>query len=71
MAIFEFVMRGHHFFVPKFHVVACILLKVSAQFEKKMAEEFQKYRDMLKREREEFQKQLVREIGTSWFLLFQ
>ena len=41
--------------------------KVSAQFEK-MVEEFQKYRDMLKREREEFQKQLVRVVGTSWFL---
>ena len=30
----------------------------------KMAEEFQKYKDILKREREEFQKQLVREVGT-------
>ena len=30
----------------------------------KMAEEFQMYKDILKREREEFQKQLVREVGT-------
>ena len=52
-------------------MVACVLLQVSAQFEKKMVEEFMKYRDMLKREREEFQKQLVREVGTSWFLSFQ
>ena len=31
----------------------------------RMAEEFQKYKDILKREREEFEKQLVREVGTS------
>ena len=30
----------------------------------KMAEEFRKFKDILKREREEFQKQLVREVGT-------
>ena len=52
--------------MPKLHVIACILSKVSAQFEEeRMVEEFQKYKDILKREREEFQKQLVREVGTS------
>ena len=30
-----------------------------------MAEEFQKYKDILTWEREEFEKQLVREVGTS------
>ena len=30
-----------------------------------MAEEFQKYQDILKREQEEFEKQLIREVGTS------
>ena len=29
-----------------------------------MAEELQKYKDILKREREEFEKQLTREVGT-------
>ena len=29
-----------------------------------MAEELQKYKDILKREREEFKKQLIREVGT-------
>ena len=29
-----------------------------------MAEELQKYKDILKREREEFEKQLIREVGT-------
>ena len=29
-----------------------------------MAEELQKYENILKREKEEFQKQLVREVGT-------
>ena len=31
----------------------------------KMAEELQKYKDILRRERKEFQKQLVREVSTS------
>ena len=30
-----------------------------------MAEELEKYKDILKWEREEFEKQLVREVGTS------
>ena len=29
-----------------------------------MAEELQKYKDILKWEREEFEKQLIREVGT-------
>ena len=33
----------------------------------KMAEEFKKYRDILNCEREEFKKQLEREISISWF----
>ena len=36
-----------------------------------MAEELQKYKDILKREREEFKKQLKREVSTSKFLLFR
>ena len=36
-----------------------------------MAEELQKYKDILKTEWEEFKKQLVREVSTSKFLLFQ
>ena len=35
-----------------------------------MAEELQKYKDILRRERKEFQKQLVREVSTSQSLLF-
>ena len=35
-----------------------------------MAEELQKYKNILKREWEEFKKQLVREESTSKFLLF-
>ena len=37
----------------------------------KMAEEFQKYKDILKREQDEFRKQLVREVRISRFFLFQ
>ena len=37
----------------------------------KMAEELQKYKDILKREQDEFKKQLVREVRTSRFFLFQ
>ena len=33
-----------------------------------MAEELQKYKDILKREREEFKRQLVREVSTSKLL---
>ena len=36
-----------------------------------MAEEFQKYKDILKREQDEFKKQLAREVRTSRFFLFQ
>ena len=36
----------------------------------KMTEELQKYKDILKREREEFKRQLVREVSTSKFLSF-
>ena len=36
-----------------------------------MAEEFQKYKDILKREQDEFWKQLVREVRISRFFLFQ
>ena len=36
----------------------------------KMVEELQKYKDILRRERKEFQKQLVREVSTSQSLLF-
>ena len=36
-----------------------------------MAEELQKYKDILKREWEEFKKQLEREVSTLRFLLFQ
>ena len=36
-----------------------------------MAEELQKYKDILKRKQEEFKKQLVREVSTSRFLLCQ
>ena len=35
-----------------------------------MVEELQKYKDILKREREEFKRQLVREVGTLEFSLF-
>ena len=34
-----------------------------------MAEEFQKYKDILDREKKEFKKQLLREVSTSWFFL--
>ena len=34
-----------------------------------MAEELQKYKDILKHEREEFKKQLKREVSISGFLL--
>ena len=37
----------------------------------KMAEELQKYKDILKREQEEFNKQLEREVSTSRFLLIR
>ena len=43
--------------MPKFHVLLIAY--------KKMAEEFQRYIDILKREREEFRRQLIREVGTS------
>ena len=43
----------------------------SGPFEDKMAEEFQKYKDILKREQDKFRKQLVREVRISKFLLFQ
>ena len=36
---------------------------------KQMVEELQKYKDILKREREEFKKQLVREVSISRFFL--
>ena len=36
-----------------------------------MAEELQKYKDILKREREEFKKQLKREVSISGFLLIR
>ena len=47
-----------------------ILCKDHASFSQekknyKMAEELQQYKDILKREREEFKRQLVREVGTS------
>ena len=32
-----------------------------------MAEEFQKYKDILDWEKKEFKKQLLREVSTSWF----
>ena len=35
-----------------------------------MAEELQKYKDILKRERGEFKRQLVREVGILKLLLF-
>ena len=35
-----------------------------------MAEELKKYKDILKREREEFRRQLVREVGILEFSLF-
>ena len=34
-----------------------------------MAEEFQKYKDILDWEKKEFKKQLLREVSTSWFFL--
>ena len=37
----------------------------------KMAEEFQKYKDILKREQEEFRKQFEREVSTLKFLLLR
>ena len=36
-----------------------------------MAKELQKYKDILKREQEEFKKQLEREVSTSGFLLIR
>ena len=45
--------------MPILHVVGDILFLL------KMAEEFQKYKDMLKHEREEFKKQLEREVSLS------
>ena len=59
------------FFVPKFHVVITVsfartmLLFCKRKKNNEMAEELQKYKDILKREREEFERQLVREVGTS------
>ena len=47
-----------------------MLLFESEKKSNKMAEELQKYKDILKREREEFKRQLVRELGTLKFLLF-
>ena len=34
-----------------------------------MVEEFQKYKDILDQEKQEFKKQLLREVSTSWFFL--
>ena len=31
-----------------------------------MAEEYQKYKEILEREQEEFRKQLIREVSVSW-----
>ena len=36
-----------------------------------MAEELQKYKDILKQEREEFKKQLEREVSISGYLLIR
>ena len=47
-----------------------MIFKDSTDKKTKMAEELQKYKDILKREWEEFKKQLVREVSTSKFLLF-
>ena len=57
--------------MPKFHVVAGSDSKDSTFKDKKMAEEFQKYKDILKREQDEFRKQLVREVRILRFFLFQ
>ena len=57
--------------MPKFHVVAGSDFKDSIFKDKKMVEEFQKYKDILKREQDEFRKQLVREVRISRFLLLQ
>ena len=38
---------------------------------KQMVEELQKYKDILKREREEFKKQLEREVSISGYLLIR
>ena len=46
-----------------------VLQKKTLQEE--MAEELQKYKDILKREREEFKKQLEREVSISRYLLIK
>ena len=59
----------------KFHMVIGIRWDFfskgcTCERKQKMADELQKYKDILKREWEEFKKQLVREVSTSKFLLF-
>ena len=68
-------LRDDIIFVLKFHVVITVsfartMLLFTREKNYKMAEELQKYKDILKREREEFERQLVREVGTLKFLLF-
>ena len=41
------------------------------QYFKQRVEELQKYKDILKREREEFKKQLERELSISGYLLIR
>ena len=62
-------------FVPKFHMVITVsfartVLLFIREKNYKMAEELLKYKDILEKEREEFERQLVREVGTLKFLLF-
>ena len=59
------------FFMPNLHMVDELSSKTIFQKKKKMAEEQQKYKDILKHEREEFRKQLQREVSISGFLFNQ